>query len=161
MTSIPPGLICFEDPGQEEILSYLVRTAQKYNLYQHVRFNTSVESARWDDESKKWKTKVTTAGGSKEAEFNPEYEITSDFLVSAVGQLNTPRFPEMIQGYHDFTGKLMHSARWDWSYDLTGKRIGIIGNGESDLILSTLYDFSLADIMQVLQQLRSFQRLPK
>jgi len=49
-------------------------------------------------------------------------------LISAVGQLNVPHEPE-IPGLHEFEGKMMHSARWDWSYDLKGKRIAVIGNG--------------------------------
>ena len=100
-----------EYPGQEEILAYLVRVAQEYNLYQHVRFNTSVEDARWDGEAKKWRTHVTVAKGSKDAESNPEYTIVSDFLVSAVGQLNMPAYPD-ISGIDSFEGKKMHSARW-------------------------------------------------
>lgn len=54
-----------EYPGQEEILSYLVHVAQEYNLYQHVRFNSQVEEARWNEDSKKWHTRVTQAQGSK------------------------------------------------------------------------------------------------
>lgn len=119
-----------EYPGQEEILSYLMGVAQEYNLYQHIRFNTTVEEARWDDELLKWRTKVTMPSGSKEAEFNPEYEIKSDFLVSAVGQLNQPQWPK-VEGIDSFTGKTMHSARWDWSYDLTNKKIALLGNGMS------------------------------
>ncbi|KAK4985050.1 hypothetical protein LTR66_000197 [Elasticomyces elasticus] len=117
-----------EYPGQEEILEYLISTAQKYNLYKYIRFNTSVEEAVWDDQEHKWKTKVKLSPGSKDSEYIPEYTISSDFLVSAVGQLNSPKYPD-IPGLEDFKGKKMHSARWDWSYDLTGKRIGIIGNG--------------------------------
>lgn len=117
-----------EYPGQEEILSYLMGVAQEYNLYQHVRFNTTVENATWDDEAKKWRIHVSTAKGSKDAEFNPEYDISADFLVSAVGQLNVPKWPQ-IPGLKEFEGKLMHSARWDWSYDLKDKKIAIIGNG--------------------------------
>lgn len=117
-----------EYPGQEEILSYLVEVAQKYKIYEHVRFNTSVESAVWDDEAKKWRVNVSTAEGSKDAEFNPSYEIKADFLVSAVGQLNQPKWPE-IDGLGHFLGKKMHSARWDWSYDLQDKKIAIVGNG--------------------------------
>jgi len=119
-----------EYPGQEEILAYLVRVAQEYNLYQHVRFNTTVEEASWDDELLKWRTRVTTAKGSKDAEFNPEYEIKSDFLVSAVGQLNQPQWPQ-IEGVDGFAGKKMHSARWDWSYDLADKKIALLGNGKT------------------------------
>lgn len=118
-----------EYPGQEEILAYLVRVAQEYNLYQHVRFNSSVEDTRWDDGAKKWRTRVTTAAGSKDAEFNPEYTISSDFLVSAVGQLNVPQWPD-IPGIDSFSGKKMHSARWDWSYDLADKKIAMVGNGK-------------------------------
>jgi hypothetical protein len=117
-----------EYPGQEEILTYLVRVAQEYNLYQHVRFNSSVEDCTWNDEEKKWKTRVSVASGSKDAEFNPEYTISSDFLVSAVGQLNMPHWPD-IPGVEGFEGKKMHSARWDWSYDLKDKRVAMLGNG--------------------------------
>ena len=117
-----------EYPGQEEILAYLTRVAQEYKLYQHIRFNNSVEDATWDDVEKKWRTKVQVAKGSKEAQFSPEYEISSDFLISAVGQLNTPSMPK-ISGIESFDGKVMHSARWDWTYDVTDKKIALLGNG--------------------------------
>lgn len=122
---------------QEEILEYLVRVAQEYDLYQHVRFNSKVESAEWDGAASKWRVKVTMPKDSKDGEFQPEYTISSDYLVSAVGQLNKPKLPE-IEGLETFSGKTMHSARWDWSYDLTGKKIAILGSG---LALS-LYDFA-------------------
>ena len=76
--------------------------------------------------------------GSKDAEFGDSYTITSDFLISAVGQLNSPKYPE-IAGIDTFKGKMMHSARWDWSYDLQGKRIGIIGNGKANAAESGLH----------------------
>jgi hypothetical protein len=86
-----------------------------------------VEEARWDDTESKWRTSVVISG-QKDSEFSSSYVLNSDFLVSAVGQLNLPRAPD-ISGLADFQGKMMHSARWDWSYDMTGKRIAIIGNG--------------------------------
>ncbi|KAF4626482.1 hypothetical protein G7Y89_g11676 [Cudoniella acicularis] len=116
-----------EYPGQEEILDYLIGVAHKYQLYRHIRFNTSVEEARWDDSSNTWHTKLMRLG-SKDAEFGEEYTITSNFLVSAVGQLNVPKFPD-IKGLDSFQGKPMHSARWDWDYDIRDKKVGIIGNG--------------------------------
>lgn len=76
----------------------------------------------------KWHISVSTAAGSKEAESNPRYEIQSDFLVSAVGQLNQPKWPD-IEGLDGFEGKKMHSARWDWSYDLKDKKVALLGNG--------------------------------
>lgn len=101
--------------------------AHKYKLYKYIRFNTSVEAATWDDESCRWKVDVNVIG-AKDSEYSPKYTIECDFLVSAVGQLNQPRYPD-IEGLDTFQGKLMHSARWDWSYQIEGKRIVIIGNG--------------------------------
>lgn len=106
---------------------YLTGVAQKYDLYRHIRFNTAVEELHWDDAFKKWDVKVKVLGG-KEAEAHETYTISTDFVVSAVGQLNNPSYPD-IPGLADFKGKKMHSARWDWSYDLKGKRIALIGNG--------------------------------
>ncbi|UPL03035.1 hypothetical protein LCI18_013969 [Fusarium solani-melongenae] len=118
-----------EYSGQEEILDYLQEVARKYNLYRYIRFNSSVEGARWDDASKRWDVVVAVQGG-KEEEFGSRYTIKTDFLVSAVGQLNMPKMPE-IEGLHDFTGKIMHSARWDWSYDLRDKKVAVIGSGST------------------------------
>ncbi len=106
--------------------------ARKYNLYKYIRFNTSVEAATWDDSKNRWKVDVTVTGG-KDAEFNPAYSIECDFLVSAVGQLNQPRYPD-IEGLKNFKGKIMHSARWDWSHSLEGRSVGIIGNGMGSIL---------------------------
>lgn len=140
-----------EYPGQEEILDYLVDVAHKYQLYKHIRFNTAVEEARWDEGTKTWQTKLTRLG-SKDAEFGKDYTVTSNFLVSAVGQLNVPKYPD-IQGLDSFSGKLMHSARWDWDYDLKDKRIGIIGNGATASQI-------IPEIAKVCKSLTVFQRTP-
>nr|POE59239.1 baeyer-villiger monooxygenase [Quercus suber] len=139
-----------EYPGQEEILAYLVKTAQEYNLYQHVRFNSTVEDATWDDVAKKWNVRVSTPKGSKEGEFSSEYVISSDFLVSAVGQLNQPKWPE-IEGLDSFEGKKMHSARWDWSYDLKDKNIAILGCTAVQI---------LPEVQKVAKHVTVFQRTP-
>lgn len=86
-----------------------------------------MDKAYWDEQELKWKTLVAVSG-TKDSEYTKGYEITSDFLVSAVGQLNSPQYPK-IPGLEEFAGKKMHSARWDWSYKLDGKRIAVIGNG--------------------------------
>ncbi|KAK4624563.1 FAD-binding monooxygenase ktnD [Fulvia fulva] len=141
-----------EYPGQEEILAYLQRVAQEYKLLQHFRFNTEVKDATWDESEKKWRVNVKTASGSKEAEYNPEYEIKTDFLVSAVGQLNVPQWPE-IEGIEKFEGKKMHSARWDWSHDVTGKKIALVGNGCTAVQI-------LPELAKVADHVTVFQRTP-
>ncbi|KAG9245932.1 hypothetical protein BJ878DRAFT_323165 [Calycina marina] len=140
-----------EFSGQEEILEYLVRVAHKYELYRHIRFNTEVSAARWDAPSNTWLTTIKRTG-SKDAEFGEEYTMTSDFLVSGVGQLNIPRYPD-IEGLSSFKGKTMHTARWDWDYDLTDKKIGIIGNGATAAQV-------IPEIAKVCKSLTIFQRTP-
>ena len=49
-------------------------------------------------------------------------------LISAVGQLNRPKLPD-IPGIEDFAGPSFHSARWDHSVDIRGKRVALIGAG--------------------------------
>lgn len=129
----------------------MVGVAQKYELYQYVRFNSTVESAKWDDAEKKWKIEVSV-DGSKDAEFGSEYTITSDFLVSAVGQLNQPKLPA-IEGLEDYKGKLLHSARWDWAYDLRGKKVAIIGNGATAAQI-------IPEIVKEVESLTIHQRTP-
>jgi cation diffusion facilitator CzcD-associated flavoprotein CzcO len=78
--------------------------------------------------------------------------VTSSFLVSAVGQLNVPKYPD-IKGLESFKGKFMHSARWDWDYDLRDKKIGIIGNGATAAQI-------IPEIAKVCKNLTVFQRTP-
>lgn len=138
-------------PGQEEILDYLIRVAEKYQLYKHIRFGSAVQEARWDDATNKWHTKVERLS-AKDAEFGTEYSITSDFLISAVGQLNVPQNPDII-GIDTFKGKIMHSARWDWDYDIYNKKVGIIGNGATAAQI-------IPEIAKVSKKLTVFQRTP-
>lgn len=137
--------------GQEEILGYLEAVARKYDLYRHIRFNTSVSKAEWDDANGVWNVDAIVSGG-KEAEFCKGYTIKSTFLVSAVGQLNIPRLPD-IKGLSDFEGKVMHSARWDWSYDFGGKKVAVIGTGSTAAQI-------VPEVAKVAQSLAVHQRDP-
>lgn len=85
-----------------------------------------MSETRWDACSQKWRTTIQRSG--QEAEIGEFYTMNSDFLVSAVGQLSLPNYPS-IPGLDEFSGKVIHSSRWDWNYDLAGKRVGIIGTG--------------------------------
>jgi cation diffusion facilitator CzcD-associated flavoprotein CzcO len=103
---------------QPEIRAYLRSCLDRFGLRPHVRTGTAVESAEWNDTDQRWH--VTTTAGA----------WTAQFLVSAVGPLTEPKLPD-VPGIDRFTGKIMHSARWDHDYDLTGKRIASIGTGAS------------------------------
>jgi cation diffusion facilitator CzcD-associated flavoprotein CzcO len=53
---------------------------------------------------------------------------TATYLVTATGFLSQPRLPD-IEGVHDFAGTVIHTAQWDDSADLEGKRVAVIGTG--------------------------------
>jgi len=102
-------------PPQSEILAYLEDVAAKYEIVPHIRFDTKVEAARWDEESCTWH--VSSARG----------DFVSRVLISAVGMLNMPKWPD-IRGLEAFAGKLLHSARWDSDLDVSGRSLAVIGS---------------------------------
>lgn len=97
-------------------------TATKFNLEKYVKLNTRVESATWDEEAGKWRLQIVGPDGP--------FEDSCDVLFNGSGNLNSWKWPS-IEGLHSFKGKLMHSAAWDGDYDLTDKRVAIIGGGSS------------------------------
>ena len=107
----------------EEIWQYFKDVAVKYDLEKYVQLNATVESATWNDDSGQWKLRILAADGVY-------VEDCCDILINGSGVLNTWRYPD-IPGLDLFKGKLMHSAKWDNSYDLTGKTVAVIGGGSS------------------------------
>ena len=104
---------------QPEILDYLKGVTEKYGLRRYIRFGSKVSRAHWDDSEYRWH--VFTDSGD---------EYIAQFLISGAGALHIPRLPE-IEGMDEFRGPAFHSAQWDHSVDLTGKRVAIIGTGAS------------------------------
>jgi cation diffusion facilitator CzcD-associated flavoprotein CzcO len=111
-----PGWSRLFSPGPE-IQAYFVDVAKRSGLSERIRFGTHVLGARFD--GRRWVVK--TADGET---------FTVDFLISATGVLHHPRTPD-IPGLNDFTGPLFHSARWDHSVSLDGKRVAVIGTGST------------------------------
>ncbi len=100
-----------------EIQEYFERVARKYGVTSSVRFNESVTSAIYDEG--KWT--VTTS---------KDDTMVVDFVINCTGILHHPAFPD-IKGIEQFEGDSFHTANWDHSVDLKGKRVGIIGNGST------------------------------
>jgi cation diffusion facilitator CzcD-associated flavoprotein CzcO len=103
---------------QQEIYDYLRRTADEYNVRSHVRFDHNLTDARWVEAEQRWH--IETSQG----------RYTADIAIGAMGPLSDPKVPN-IKGIHDFKGRMFHSATWDHSYDLAGKRVAVIGTGAS------------------------------
>jgi cation diffusion facilitator CzcD-associated flavoprotein CzcO len=105
--------------AQKEILGYLERCADKYDVRRNIRFGVEVTGASFDEETALWT--LETASGQR---------FVAQAVVSATGGLSRPSFPD-IPGIERFQGKTFHSARWDEGYSLAGKTVGVIGTGAS------------------------------
>ncbi len=108
---------------RDELHAYLNHVADTFNLRPHIRFETEVKSAEYDEKTQQWKVAVQRADGSQEVK-------KSNVLISAVGIFNPIKLPN-IKGLDRFTGPCFHTAEWPDNVDLTGKRVAMIGNGAS------------------------------
>ena len=102
---------------------YFRDCAERFGVLPLVRLRTEVTACTWDEGAQTWTVSVRTADGATE-------ELTANVVVSAVGQLNRPKLPA-IDGLDTFAGPSFHSAQWDHSVDLAGKRVAVIGTGAS------------------------------
>ncbi len=109
--------------NRQVLFEYFNHCADKYGIRPKIRFNTSVESARYDEATGRWTVTVRPQGGQPE-------RIEARAVISAVGQLNRPRIPA-IPGRESFEGVAFHSGEWRHDVDLTGKRVGVVGTGAS------------------------------
>ncbi|MCH9731712.1 MAG: NAD(P)/FAD-dependent oxidoreductase [Actinomycetia bacterium] len=127
-------------PGNE-LKTYAEHVADKYDLRRFMRFNTTVEGARWDEDAQLWL--VALAGGET---------LRSQFLILATGYLCQPKTPD-IPGIDSFAGKILHAQQWDDSYALQGKRAAIIGTGSTGVQL-------IPKLAEDVSELTVYQRTP-
>ena len=130
---------------QAVLLDYFRACAEEFGIRPHVRFDTEVLDASWDDDEHVWRITVRTADGATDV-------VVANALVSAVGQLNRPKLPD-IPGIDRFAGESFHSARWDPSVELAGKRVAIIGTGASAAQF-------IPAVGEIASELTVFQRTP-
>lgn len=108
---------------QGVLLDYFRKVADDNGLRDLIQFDTEVTAVELDEATMTWRLELLGADGT-------ERTLEADAVVSAVGQLNRPNMPD-ISGVEQFAGPSFHSARWDHSVDLAGKRVAIIGTGAS------------------------------
>jgi cation diffusion facilitator CzcD-associated flavoprotein CzcO len=125
----------------EEIQNYLLGIVDKWQLRSHLRLGTEIVGARFDETQGAW-TLTTDKGDT----------VTARVVVSGVGGLVDPALPD-IKGLQSFGGELFHTARWNHDYELTGKRVGVIGTGASAVQV-------VPSIAPQVERLAVFQRTP-
>ncbi|MFM9034233.1 MAG: flavin-containing monooxygenase [Mycobacterium sp.] len=127
-------------PGVE-LKRYAEHVADKYDLRRYMRFNTTVDSARWDEDDRAWI--VTLAGGET---------LRARFLIAATGYLCQPRMPD-IPGIETFEGRVLHAARWDDGFSARGRRVAVIGTGSTGVQL-------IPELAKETADLTVYQRTP-
>ena len=129
---------------RDAILEYLKKCVNKYNLSDHIKLNTTVESTIFDEDTKSWNTSVICN--------NNKSILTSNIVISAVGQLNKPSVPD-INGIDEFNGPIIHTGAWDSSFNYKDKNIALIGTGASGMQVAP-------EIAKEAKSLTIFQRTP-
>jgi cation diffusion facilitator CzcD-associated flavoprotein CzcO len=128
-----------------EIQAYQQALAEREGLGPHLRLGTEVLDARFDEAEARWHLRCRDAQGQ------PSLHVAR-YLVASAGPLSRPRWPD-IPGLADFTGQRLHSARWDATVPLAGRRIGVIGTGSTACQL-------IPPLVAQAGQLTVFQRTP-
>ncbi len=108
--------------GQAEILAYLDHVADRFDLRRHIRLDTRVQRATFDEGSGRWAVGTDDGG-----------EWSARFLVMATGCLSSANVPD-FPGLDGFEGNTYHTGRWPHEpVDFTGRRVGVIGTGSSGI----------------------------
>lgn len=105
-----------------EIVDYLATITRSTGVDDRVQFDTEVTRAEFDPEGSRWHLTAIQSG--------EETFLSADVVICAVGSLNKPFIPE-IPGMKDFAGVVCHTATWPEGTDVTGMRVGLVGNGSS------------------------------
>jgi len=124
-----------------EILEYCQSMAERSGFYDRCLFHTTVEQTVWDETTGRWT--VHTDRGD---------QMRARYVVLANGILTTPKLAR-IEGMESFAGEAFHTSRWDYTVDLEGKRVGIIGTGATAVQV-------IPEIAKVVKELFVFQRTP-
>ena len=127
-----------------EILDYLRHCSHTYGVDAHLRLRTRLDVARYEEDAGTWRLTVRTPTGI--------VQVRCRSLVMAVGALHEPARPD-IDGLDDFSGPVIHTAAWDHSVPLRGKRIGVVGTGASAIQL-------VPEVAPLVGRLTVFQRTP-
>src|SRR5882757_2999116 len=112
---------------QPQILAYLNRVADRFELRRDIQLNTRVVAAHYDDSGRSWRVRTEPA----DAASGDHADLVARFCVMATGCLSKPKTPD-IPGVNSFAGPTYSTSRWPHEgVDFTGRRVGIIGTGSS------------------------------
>jgi len=127
-------------PMRDQILEYLRDCARRFGILPHTRVGCELLAATWVADAQRWELETTTG------------PLAARVLVAAPGLLSEPSTPD-LPGFERFEGNAFHTADWDHSDDLTGKRVALIGAGATAVQV-------VPEIQPRVGRLHLFQRTP-
>ncbi|CAK9143556.1 unnamed protein product [Ilex paraguariensis] len=110
-------------PTKQQFIEYLEDYAKRYEI--KPEFDQKVERAEYDQSLGFWRVKSV---GLKEE----ETEYVCRWLVVATGENAEAVVPE-IEGMKDFGGKIVHTSLYKSGNDFRGKRVLVVGCGNSGM----------------------------
>lgn len=129
---------------RDEMMEYFRSFADTYDLRRSIRFGTEVVAMEFDETEQLWHLRCRTAEG--------EMTVSANVVVSCVGIFAEPKIPP-IAGIETFAGPIFHSARWPEGFEVTGKRVAVVGSGASAMQI-------VASTADKASELHVFQRTP-
>lgn len=124
---------------QPEILQYLKSVVERRGLERHILRGVEIVESRFSAGEGQWR--LRDAQGRQWA---------ARSLILATGPQNRPHKPK-LPGLERFAGQVVHSASWDTSAQLAGRRVAVVGTGASAVQI-------VPNIAAQVQSLRVFQR---
>ncbi|XP_010548723.1 PREDICTED: probable indole-3-pyruvate monooxygenase YUCCA8 [Tarenaya hassleriana] len=118
-----------EYPTKRQFIQYLESYAKRFEI--SPEFNECVQSARFDETSGLWRVKtVSTTESSRN-----EVEYICRWLVVATGE-NAERVIPEIDGLNEFSGEVIHACDYKSGDKFAGKRVLVVGCGNSGMEVS-------------------------
>ncbi|KAJ7070703.1 hypothetical protein C8F01DRAFT_1244412 [Mycena amicta] len=123
-----------------EIRAYIESIVDKYNLRPFIKLEHRLTSAIYAEDTGKWN--LTVQRPSQLGDGVEQFDDSADVLFTGMGGLSRWKWPD-IEGFETFSGKIMHSARWEtgegerdgpWEETVKSwatKKVGVIGVGSS------------------------------
>ncbi|KAF9891925.1 hypothetical protein FE257_002888 [Aspergillus nanangensis] len=127
-----------------EILQYLEDVTHRFGLGKYIQTCRKVVGARWDETSQKWhvtskrtdgRRTIISSKNTVDGEVGEDIVEECDIFVNASGYMNNWKWPD-VPGRDQYQGILAHSANYDPTLDLRGKKVAVIGNGSSGIQLT-------------------------
>jgi len=115
-----------EYPTKRQFIDYLESYANRFDI--KPEFNKSVESARFDETSGLWRVRTTSAG--------EEMEYICRWLVVATGENAERVVPEINGLMTEFDGEVIHACEYKSGEKFRGKRVLVVGCGNSGMEVS-------------------------